>query len=79
MNELEIGNAKMPSVITDPFKKGRVTGIHVHASKSIIGGGWSFSGTVKFENGQTAGEQKFNGDSFDDAVLKIKAMIDNLE
>jgi hypothetical protein len=83
MNLLKIFSeeqAKMPSVINDPFKKTKVRSLTVHCwQSSILDKKWSFGGTVKFENGNTSGEQSFTGKSFDDVVLQIKAMIDNLE
>lgn len=80
MTEIKISDKETGlSVIQDPFKKTMVTHIHVHAIKGFLGGKWTFSGSVKFENGNTKGEQEFKGENFDDVVLKIKAMIDNLE
>lgn len=75
----KIGNAHMPSVIKDPFNKDGVTSIRVVYSKGIFGKAWEARGTVEFENGNTTGEQTFRGADFDEVVLKIKAMLENLK
>jgi hypothetical protein len=77
-----IPNEKLPSVINDPFKKTQVTSISVDYEQSIWSfdkGKWSATGRVKFKNGNTEGSQKFEGQTFDEVVLKIKSMIENLE
>jgi hypothetical protein len=71
-------NEKLPSVINDPFKKTKVTSILVSAFESF-GFKWVFYGTVSFKNENTKGEQRFDGSSFDEVVLKVKAMLDSLE
>lgn len=71
----DFGNQKL-SIIKDPFNKTQITTIFVHASSWY--NKWTFTGTVKFTNGNTSGEQSFTGSSFDDVVLQIKAMIDNM-
>lgn len=69
----------MPSVISDPFVKKHIVDVSVHAWKSHFAPyDWHFSGKVEFQNGDTKGEQRFNGDTFDDVVLKIKAMIESI-
>lgn len=76
----EIGKQKLPYVINDPFKKNKITSVSVWGSESWLNPGhFTFSGRVEFTNGQTKGEQNFEGDSFDHVVLKIKSMLDNLE
>jgi hypothetical protein len=79
MNIENIGNEKLPSIICDPFCKVKVEAIRVHYTKSSFSGKWSCSGTVEFKNNNTSGEQRFEGATFDEVVLKIKAMLDNLE
>jgi hypothetical protein len=74
----EMGNEKLPSVINDPFKKSKVTSVTVRAYESLSNK-FIFYGRVEFKNEATKGEQEFYGSSFDDVVLKIKAMLDNLE
>jgi hypothetical protein len=75
-----IGNEKMPSILKDPFKKNAVTKIYVHFSQGIFDKEkWDASGNVKFSNGNTHGEQKFKGETFDEVVLQIKAFLINLD
>lgn len=79
MNSIEIGNAKMPSVISNPFGKQKITSIEVKYEPDIFDKKkWKARGRVWFENGDTTGSQTFKGDTFDDVVLQIKAMIENL-
>lgn len=79
MGYAEIGSQKMPSVINDPFKKSRVTSVFVSGNQMLFDKSkFRFSGVVKFENGNTKGEQEFEGESFDDVVLKIKAMLETM-
>lgn len=66
----------MPSVIKDPFVKVHIKHISVRWYNTFK---IYARGTVEFQNGNTKGEQEFEGDTFDEVVLKIKAMIENLE
>lgn len=77
MNDIKFGAESMPSIIKDPFQKTSVTSLRVWGSNSW--GKWCFHGNVEFKNGGTEGKQSFEGESFDEVVLKIKAMLDNLE
>lgn len=73
------GEEKLPSVIKDPFSKINIEGISVFYSKSCF---YPYKmearGYVDFKNGQTEGKQKFEGETFDEVVLKIKSMMENL-
>ncbi len=69
-----IGKEKLPSVLKNPFGKNSIKRIYV--SFSQFSDRWSANGSVEFENGNTKGEQKFTGQTFDDVVLQIKALID---
>ncbi len=71
-----IGNESMPSVLNDPFNKTSVKSIWVNYSE--YGGKWSANGSVEFKNGSTEGKQKFDGETFDEVVLKMKAFINEL-
>lgn len=74
-----IGNAKLPSVIKDPFGKTKVTKITVSFEDFWNSGKWKARGYVYFKNGDTCGDQKFEGETFDEVVLKIKSMLGNLK
>lgn len=78
MNFLGFGSNTLPSVINEPFKKEKITWVSVYCIKGESTETWSFSGKVKFKNGNTIGEQEIQGKSFDDVVIQIKSMIDNL-
>ena len=75
---METGIEKIGSnsigVLKDPFMKSNITAIRVSSYKSSYS--VNHYGTVEFQNGNSKGEQKFTGDSFDDVVLKIKKFID---
>lgn len=70
-----IGKESLPSVFNDPFKKTLVNRIYVSVSKSLFHDKLSANGSVEFKNGNTTGEQRFEGDSFDEVVGKIKYFI----
>lgn len=74
----EMGNEKIPSILKDPFKKNSVKRIFVNYSEDWGGKSWSCYGSVEFSNGNTSGEQKFRGDSFDKVVIEMKAFINEL-
>lgn len=80
MRLLGFGEKKqaLPTVIKDPFKKNTIEGISVHVSKNFHGKYYAW-GYVEFQNGMTKGKQEFKGDTFDDVMSQIKAMLDNLD
>jgi hypothetical protein len=65
------------SVIKDPFEFDNIREISTH---SFIGfsGDWKHMGKVKFQNGNTLGEQKFEGSSIDDVFVLIKQFVIDL-
>ena len=71
-----IGNQSLPTVLKDPFKKNCVKRIYVNYSEGWINEVWIANGVVEFGNGNTKGEQKFEGASFDEVVQKIKIFIE---
>lgn len=73
------GNETLPSVINDPFKKTKVVKFTTWCAKSILNDSWTYSGSLYFENGNTTGEQKFSGTSFDDVVSQMKSCIQSME
>ena len=73
----QLGKEKMPSILKDPFNKNSVQRIYV--SFSQYSNSWSANGSVKFQNGNTEGEQKFTGQTFDDVVLQIKSFVNELQ
>lgn len=70
--------SKNPTILNDPFKVDKVVSVRVSSYKSTFGDNIYHRGTVEFENGNTKGEQSFEGQSFDDVVLQIKAFIETL-
>jgi len=74
--ENNMGNEKLPAILKDPFKKNCVKRIYVNYSEAWGGEKWTANGTVEFSNGDTKGEQKFSGVSFDEVVSKIKIFIE---
>ena len=72
-----MGNNPLPSELNDPFSKTKI--ISVHVLYSTFFNKWSANGTIEFQNGDTKGEQKFRGETFDEVVIKMKAFIENLK
>lgn len=79
MVEIELGKSTLPSIINNPFSKTKINDITVVYRDFWGRGEWKATGTVYFENGNTKGQQKFEGETFDDVVRQIKSMIDNLK
>jgi hypothetical protein len=71
-----LGNESFPSIISNPFAKININRVSVSFSK--YNDRWSAYGNVEFSNNNTNGEQKFKGETFDDVVIQIKAMIQQL-
>jgi hypothetical protein len=71
-----IGNESMPTTLKDPFKKNCVKRIYVNYSESLLfSKEWKAFGVVEFSSGNTKGEQRFEGKSFDEVVVLIKNFI----
>ena len=79
MKLLGFGKETLPSVVKDPFNKSKITSVSVRYSKGFFNDKFTAYGRVEFEDGNTKGEQQFTGDTFDDVVLSIKSMIENLK
>ena len=80
MKELlnSIGNESL-SVIKNPFDGNKIKKVYVFYQENIFNNGqWHAYGGIEFQNGKTTGEQKFEGDSFDEVVLQMKACINQL-
>lgn len=74
----EAGNT--PSIIKDPFEKGLIKGVHLHALESSFNQGqFSYSGSVEFRNGQTEGKQNFAATSMDDLYTQVANFIKTLK
>jgi hypothetical protein len=72
----KLGEEQMPSITNNPFKKSSIISINVDYSQSLFDHDkWSAYGNIKFKNGNTEGNQKFRGDSFDNVVAQIKNYI----
>jgi len=75
-----IGKEKMPSVLNNPFLRDRIKSIRVNFIQNVFDeNDWSAYGSVEFKNGNTSGEQKFKGATFDEVVLQIKSFFNELE
>jgi len=80
MSSIEnFGNQSLPSCLKDPFGKISIKSIGTYSYISDYSEKWVFTGTVKFENGDTKGEQAFSGNSFDEVVLKMKSFFEELK
>lgn len=74
----KFGETKL-SLIKNPFSKNKITAIHVHYTKSMFTENWSARGSVKFANGNTNGEQEFDGKTFDEVVEQMKMFVRTLD
>lgn len=79
-NFLEIFKAERKAVspVTDPFKKKCIDSIHLHALKRTFSDDISVSGSVKFINNNTKGEQEFEAATLDELLYKIKTFVEKL-
>lgn len=66
------------SVLNDPFSTQTIESVTVRVYKGYFNGAFTASGTVKFKNGNTKGEQEFTGESFDHITQQIKSFIETL-
>lgn len=78
MGELNYSKESVPSLIQDPFSKNHIIAIHMHMMEKIVGGGFSFIGTVEFRNNNTKGSQEFREKSFDDLYLAMSKFVKSL-
>lgn len=69
----------LPTEVKNPFNCDYIEGIHMHANKQLIGGGFRFTGSVKFENGNTEGTQNFEADNLGELYVKIQNFCMTLE
>jgi len=65
------------SVIKDPFEFNNIKEISTYSFMGIMGD-WKHTGKVKFQNGNTLGEQKFQGSSIDEVFILIKQFVIDL-
>jgi hypothetical protein len=71
---------KIISVLKDPFNLDSIKSFRVSCHKSnVFDDKWYFTGSVEFKKGKTAGKQEFEGVSFEDVVLQLKAFFGDLE
>lgn len=78
MNLLSDARSTGLSILKDPFAAKLIESIRLNAWKNY-NGDFQFYATVEFQNGDTKGEQKIIGSSFDDLISKTKAFIETLQ
>lgn len=61
----------VPQIVSNPFNFQNIEEIHIHFSKGIISKKWCATAYVCFKNGDTKGEQKFNGENLADVYVKV--------
>lgn len=66
------------SILKDPFNSDSLTDFSAFATKDYRGG-WSYWGSVEFQNGDTKGEQKFEAKSYKELLVKMQAFVATLE
>ena len=75
----KIGEVALSPSLINPFNKKCIVGLYVSVDQIVLRGQekWVARGFVEFKEGDTSGKQRFEGESFDDVVIKIKNFIDN--
>jgi hypothetical protein len=75
----KIGEVAINSTIINPFSRRSIVSLYVTVDQVVLRGKekWVARGYVDFKEGNTTGRQRFDGESFDDVVLKIKNFINN--
>ena len=73
-----IGKESLPSDLNNTFNKRNIESIYVSFRRGILSGKWNAYGSIEFKNCNTSGEQKFDGATFDEVVVKIKAFLNEL-
>ena len=68
----------LPAEFNDPFLKSKITAINVYVSNENPHGVWFASGYLRFNNGNTSGQQYFDGKSFDEIILQMKVFLNNM-
>jgi hypothetical protein len=80
MNNIDIKNIfenSSLSVIKDPFEFDNIKEVSTYSFIGVMGG-WKHTGKVKFQNGNTTGEQSFQGSSIDEIFILIKQFVIDL-
>lgn len=72
------GDSRLPSDINNPFSVEHIVGIHIHYAITVFGTPY-FIGKVEFKNGNTKGEQSFDGKDLVDVFIKVRNFCKNLE
>jgi len=73
----KMGNEKL-DVIKNPFAKKRISELWIRFAPEMFSHEWKATGTLKFQNGNTKGEQRFEGDSVDEIIIQMKKVIESL-
>ena len=78
MNLIGIGSESL-SIINNPFAKSKITRVQVVYRKNLFEDEWLAEGRVEFKNGQTSGDQKFEGKDFNDVLVQVREFLNNLK
>lgn len=74
-----LGNTNsLPDNLKNPFDPTKVDTISIYMGKSLFNDKFYFTGTVKFKNGHTSGEQRFDGGDIMDVVRQIYKFLEQL-
>lgn len=71
MKQLEQIFGKLPNEISNAFSLKYISGIHIHANKSIFSDGFSYSANVEFKRNNTKATQHIEGDNLTDVFMKV--------
>lgn len=70
----------LPSDFKFPFQKNCLEGIYISLGKKLLiqGGGFEWTGSISFKNGNTNGTQKFESNDFRDIVKQMEIFLNDL-
>ena len=77
MTSLNIQSSELQD-FKNPFRKESVESIWFNMRKNIFTGNPTYTAAVKFKNGNTAGEQNFTADNFQNLVKKVEQFIEEI-
>ena len=78
IEDVMFGPGKSASIVKNPFNKSSIEGLSMHISKSVFNDKFRCWGIVKFKNGDTSAEQRFQAETFDLLYYKISKFVETL-
>lgn len=61
------------------FGKSNIEGLSIHVRRNVFTNKFYSFGLIKFKNGNTTGEQKFEADKFEEVFKQMQDFMNNLK